>query len=223
MAGTTPTKRTNWRASDDLMLLRQTAADTPFKHKRGHIQPAWDRLASTLMSCEEFTRTLDGKKAQSRFTALIEVHRSFNRTSATLSGTTEAESEKIQLLDDLTALYDDVKQEVDAKTEQSKQEKVKNETSGAYIRDEAMKNCVKRQRTDDKSHTLFEVIKNEGDKEVAIRAKEIEFKKFKFEQEIIQRQLDREERKAEREERIMMSKMEAEKTMALFKALLASK
>lgn len=69
------------------MLLRQVSEDTPFVSKRGASVDAWDEVAAKLSTCSTFTRTpFDGKKAQSRFLALIDKHRKYNKRSAAASG-----------------------------------------------------------------------------------------------------------------------------------------
>ncbi|RHZ40003.1 hypothetical protein DYB26_015707, partial [Aphanomyces astaci] len=75
-------KRRNWSQEDDLTLLKQVAADTPFAAEKGQLRKAWQGLAETLMSCENFGRVVDGKKE---------------------------EKEKHMLLDDIITLLDDVK------------------------------------------------------------------------------------------------------------------
>ncbi|ETV65983.1 hypothetical protein H257_17402 [Aphanomyces astaci] len=112
-------KRRNWSQEDDLTLLKQVTADTPFAAEKGQLRKAWQGLAETLMSCENFGRVVDGKKVQNRFQALVDEHRKFDATSARLSGSDQEEKEKHMLLDDIITLLDDVKAE-QQKTEAQK-------------------------------------------------------------------------------------------------------
>ncbi|RHY04369.1 hypothetical protein DYB36_005274 [Aphanomyces astaci] len=109
-------KRRNWSQEDDLTLLKQVAADTPFAAEKGQLRKAWQGLAETLMSCENFVRVVDGKKE---------------------------EKEKHMLLDDMITLLDDVKAE-QQKTEaqkrsQDQDDKDKVEQGGLIVREMAMK------------------------------------------------------------------------------------
>jgi hypothetical protein len=49
------------------MLLQQVAADLPFAVRLGKSK-AWQLLADTLMSCQEFDRNVDGKRGKCKTT-----------------------------------------------------------------------------------------------------------------------------------------------------------
>ncbi|KAH9163996.1 hypothetical protein LEN26_000240 [Aphanomyces euteiches] len=97
-------KRRNWTPDEDQILLVQVAADLPFAAEKGQITKAWQLLAETLMSTDNFHRAVDGRKVQNRFLALIDEHRRFNAESAKLSGVDEEETERHALLDDFVVL-----------------------------------------------------------------------------------------------------------------------
>ncbi len=103
-------KRRKWTEEEDVMLLQQVVADLPFAVRLGKSK-AWQLLADTLMSCQEFDRNVDGKRAQQRFTTLVEEHRAYNANSAIQSGVDEEHSEKHILLDDILAQIDDINQQ----------------------------------------------------------------------------------------------------------------
>ncbi|CAK4647453.1 unnamed protein product, partial [Aphanomyces euteiches] len=102
-------KRRNWTPEEDLVLLIQAAADRPFAAEKSQLTKSWQMLADKLMDCDHFTRVVDGRRVQNRFSALIEEHRRFDKASAKLSGVSEEESGRHMLLDDLVTLVDDIK------------------------------------------------------------------------------------------------------------------
>ncbi|CAK4319525.1 unnamed protein product, partial [Aphanomyces euteiches] len=61
-------------------------------------------------------------------------HRTFNRTSARLSGVNEDEDEKIQLLDSVLELVDEAKAVDKSKSMQAKLDQMKIDEDGHFIR-----------------------------------------------------------------------------------------
>ncbi|CAK4066777.1 unnamed protein product [Aphanomyces euteiches] len=123
-------KRRNWTLEEDIVLLKQVVAKAPFAASPRRLTDAWTALAETIKTCDGFTREVDGKKCQNRFLSLCEAHRTFNRTSARLSGVNEDEDEKIQLLDNVLELVDEAKAVDQSKSVQAKEEQMKIEEDG---------------------------------------------------------------------------------------------
>ncbi|ETV71303.1 hypothetical protein H257_13434 [Aphanomyces astaci] len=230
-------KRRNWSQEDDLTLLKQVAADTPFAAEKGQLRKAWQGLAETLMPCENFGRVVDGKKVQNRFLALVDEHRKFDATSARLSGSDQEEKEKHMLLDDIITLLDDVKAE-QQKTEaqkrsQDQDDKDKVEQGGLIVREMAMKTMKrkcdpegddpKRPALENRRNSLAAAILAESERDAVAREKQLAFEREKFESELQQRQLDREDRKAEREHQLVLANIESAKMTNIIKVLLDSK
>ncbi|KAH9096903.1 hypothetical protein LEN26_017244 [Aphanomyces euteiches] len=225
-----PEKRRNWTPEEDLKLLVQVAADLPFAAEKGQITKAWQALADALMGCDDFIRIVDGRRVQNRFTALVEEHRRFDAASAILSGVDEDETEKHVLLDDLVALLDDAKNDVKRSSNANEKEKIENE--GQIVREMAMQTMKRRSdnsETDDskkkaavdnRRNSLAAAIASDSEREQARRDKELDFKRFKFESEMKQREYDREERKAERDHQLALARLESEKISSLLKAVL---
>jgi hypothetical protein len=131
-------KRRNFTSEEDVILLRQINADQPFACTRGNKMDKWDATAVKIVHTTGFGRSLTGKGCSSRFYALLDKHRSFNKESALLSGVSEEYSEKIQLLDDLLELHDDwIKQEVN-RAEEEKIKKEEEKKKAEVIRKQAM-------------------------------------------------------------------------------------
>lgn len=200
-------KRRKWTEEEDVMLLQQVAADLPFAVRLGKSK-AWQLLADTLMSCQEFDRNVDGKRAQQRFTTLVEEHRAYNANSATQSGVDEEHSEKHILLDDILAQIDDINQQNVDKSNKIKEDAAKAELGGAIVREMAMQSLGKRPVPRDKDvdtrenrrASLAGAIVEDGKRVAEIREKKLAFKKQKLDEDANQRALDRYERAREREE-----------------------
>ena len=139
-------KRRNWSAEEDIVLLKQVAADLPFQ-KSGQITRAWQALADTLMEEGSFTRSVDGQKVQNRFHALVQKHRDFNAESAKKSGVSE-EEEKHILLDDIVPLLDEAKMSAAVKSEKEKEDKEKAEMAGSIVREKVMQSLRNRKDSD---------------------------------------------------------------------------
>ncbi|KAG9417070.1 hypothetical protein AC1031_001458 [Aphanomyces cochlioides] len=191
---TAPTGRRKWTVFEDLILLRQVLQDVPFT-KKGELMKAWTDLASALRSCENFNRKVDEKAVQNRFLTLIQHHRDFNREAAKLSGASEDIKEKTQLLDDLVCLYDDFKAEQASKTMKEAKVKANNENATRLIREKAMQTLSKRS-SESKDDTPS---KTDTDAELEKHRENLALKQQKFEAEMRERELDREERRLERE------------------------
>ncbi|KAF0710533.1 hypothetical protein AaE_012479 [Aphanomyces astaci] len=212
-------KRRNWLWDEDKVLLIQAATDKPFAAEKGQLTKAWQALADTLLACDHFTRVVDGRKVQNRFSALVEEHR---------------QTEKHILLDDIVALLDDVKEIASQKTSNSVVEKEQAEQGALIVRDMAMRTMKRRKDNDsdeqkkkpaldNRRNSLAAAIEAESERELVVREKELSFQQFKLESEIKQRELDREERQAEREHQILMARIDNEKMLSMFKAFAESK
>ncbi|RHZ33146.1 hypothetical protein DYB37_013256 [Aphanomyces astaci] len=68
--------------------------------------------------------------------------------------------------------------------------------------------------------SLASAIEIESERERATREKELEFQRFKFESDLKQREMDRYERRAEREHQLAIARIESEKMSCLLKAVL---
>ncbi|RLN87016.1 hypothetical protein BBJ28_00017868 [Nothophytophthora sp. Chile5] len=113
----------NWSDRDDVILLRQMNADTPFQAKHGG-------------------------KAQNRFPALLEQHSKADKVSATASGISETYQEKRQLLDLLSSLVNDHKFVEEARSEQEKKKEEEEVATGVRAREAAMQSLGKRKGSD---------------------------------------------------------------------------
>ncbi|CAK4299751.1 unnamed protein product, partial [Aphanomyces euteiches] len=203
-------KRRNWTEDEDIVLLRQVAADLPFLAPYGKNWP----------------RSVDGKKAQNRFFFLLDEHREYDQNSARKSGVDETTSEMIDLLDDLLAMYDDNKMEQEKKVENKKVESQKNEVYGAAIREAALAGMKKRKSpaadakpTSKQSMIDALVLNFEADKK--IKTQTLAFKRSKLEAEMRERADERAvqaaEKEAERAHQIEMAKIESQKFITMMK------
>ncbi|RLO09169.1 hypothetical protein DYB28_002243 [Aphanomyces astaci] len=182
-------KRRNWTSDEDRTFLIQVAADRPFGAEKGQL-----------------------KKAESAF--YVNEHRKFDAESARLSGSDQVELEKHVLLDDICTLLDDMKNAPATQT-QGDSDKDKIEQGGLLVRDMAMKTLKrqcggdadesqKRPAVENRRNSLATVIAAESERELAVREKVLDFQRQKLDCEIQQRELDRDERKAEREHQVVM-------------------
>ncbi|RHZ17407.1 hypothetical protein DYB37_007672, partial [Aphanomyces astaci] len=185
------------------------ATDKPFAAEKGQLTNTWQALADTLLACDHFTRVVDGRKVQNRFSALVEEHRRFDKASAKLSGDDEVETEKHILLDDIVALLDDVKEIASQKTSNSVVEKEQAEQGALIVRDMAMRTMKRRKANDSDEQKKKPALDNRRNSRAS--------------SEIKQRELDREERQAEREHQIVMARIDNEKMLSMFKAFAESK
>ncbi|KAG9414582.1 hypothetical protein AC1031_007989 [Aphanomyces cochlioides] len=127
-----------WSENDDFLLLVQVNTDLPFKTEKNAMK-AWDALASKLQTVPNFSREgLDGRKASTRFHSLLRGHRKFQKTSAYLSGVDQDENERVKLLDELVALYDDHKANKQAEREDEAVKQKTKEDTADYVREQAM-------------------------------------------------------------------------------------
>ncbi|KAF0704671.1 hypothetical protein AaE_014818 [Aphanomyces astaci] len=165
---------------------------------------AWDATASRIMTIDGFGRqSLDGKKASQRFSLLLESHRQFQAKSKFMSGCSQEETEKTQLLDELVAIVDDQRAIKEERQMASSAVKEKALTATALIRDEAMQRASKRKSVDgdddvttsNKKKALFEVQQAEID----LEKQRLEYKKLKLQAEINEQALARKERAEMRE------------------------
>lgn len=208
------------------MLLRQVNAARPFEARKGEVTKAWMAVAQTLADHAEFKRpSFDYKKAQHRFSVLMDGHVSCDDASAKASGVSEDHDEKIQLLDELLAAYMDSKMQERQKREDVLAKVERGELEGERIRDMALQAMGKRKaKVEDEDDdtdkntssggrlaklttSMQEASKAERD----LREKELEFRKHQFEQEILERQKDR-------ELALEQARMQHEATLALIAA-----
>ncbi|RHY85715.1 hypothetical protein DYB35_012947 [Aphanomyces astaci] len=233
-------KRRNWSYDEDIMLLIQVANDKSFAAEKDQVTKAWQTLAETLMESEQFTRVVDARKLLNRFTILVDEHRRFDVASAKLSGSDQEEQDKHMLLDDIVCLLDDIK--ATATTDKSNAtadksnaaaDKDKIEQDGLLIRELAMQtierrtdkapdgeSSKKKPALESRRTSLASAIEIESERERATREKELEFQRFKFESDLKQREMDRDERRAEREHQLAIARIESEKMSCLLKAVL---
>ncbi|CAK4535326.1 unnamed protein product, partial [Aphanomyces euteiches] len=78
---------------------------------------------------------------------LLEAHRQYQATSKYLSGCSQDETEKIQLLDELIALVDDNKVAKLEKMRTNEAAKESQKSATELLRDAAMNRCPKRKKT----------------------------------------------------------------------------
>ncbi|KAF4135328.1 hypothetical protein GN958_ATG15516 [Phytophthora infestans] len=53
---TEPTKRKKFSEAEDVMLLKQTIADHPYRQEHGKVMEQWEKLAEALVASPSFTR-----------------------------------------------------------------------------------------------------------------------------------------------------------------------
>lgn len=205
-------KRRNWTRKEDVTLLRQVGLELPFTAKHGDVQAKWTAVADDLTTDDEFTREVDGKKLQNRFHSILDEHRNYDAASAKLSGASEEETERIQLLDELLCIFDDHKEGEEEVKQERKKADDKEAVAGRTVRDMAMKTCPKRKAADPdgrRSNVAFiDLIKSETETENALRKEELDFKRYKFDMEMEERRMDREERAAQRQHDLRMAELE---------------
>ncbi|RHY40780.1 hypothetical protein DYB34_012047 [Aphanomyces astaci] len=207
-------KRRNWSTAEDVRMLIQVIADEPFAAEKSQMTKAWQTLAEKLMECPQFTRHVDARKLQHRFTFLVDEHRRFDVASAKLSGSDQEETEKHMLLDDLLAHLEDTQIKAAEAKSTAPQEKDQVEQDGNFVREMAMQTMKRRAKN------LAAAMEVESERERTSRDKELEFERFKFESEMKQREIDRDERRAEREHQLTLARIESEKMSCLLKAVL---
>ncbi|RHY50210.1 hypothetical protein DYB38_009453 [Aphanomyces astaci] len=192
----TPPKRRNFTEEEDIMLLRQVSADMPFLARRGLIMDKWAAIAETLAANEDFGRPdFDAKKANNRFIALAEAHRKSNRVSARASGISEDVGEKVALLDDILSAHDDAKEEESQRIADAKKTQEHNDNLGSVVREEAMQSLGKRKHDVDDDGACRggdgKILKVTTMMHEQVQS-ELEFQREKHENEIKERQKDRE-------------------------------
>ncbi|CAK4608511.1 hypothetical protein LEN26_003705 [Aphanomyces euteiches] len=201
----TDTSTTWWNEEEDLQLLIQTNNDRPFLATKNKMK-AWDATAASILKMPGFNRTaLDGKKASQRFGLLVEAHRQYQSKSKYMSGCSQEETEKIQLLDELTALVDDQKAIKNEKNATNATEKEQKQSATALIRDQAMQRSGKRKSLDgDEEGTQSTKRKSI----IELQQAEIELEKIKYEFKARKLEADIAEQALARQERIEMRELE---------------
>ncbi|RLN74189.1 hypothetical protein DYB28_000906, partial [Aphanomyces astaci] len=189
---------------------------------RAIVEAVLTKAAETeKMTLSELLDLEPGKKRRDIHDDTTVVHRRFDKASALLSGVCEEEKEKHVLLDDIVSLLDDQKVIAAAKkNDTASEDKDKVEKGALIVRDVAMrtlkrrKDCEldepkKKSPTENRRNSLAAAIEAEGERELAVREKELEFQRFKFEAELKERELlrglDREEKKAERDHQVLLA------------------
>ncbi|KAG9413176.1 hypothetical protein AC1031_016199 [Aphanomyces cochlioides] len=212
--------KTRFSDAEDVIILREVNAKLPFMSKRGTVMQAWNAVAEAVSLDESFNRPgFDGKRAQNRFTLLMEAHKTHNTASAQASGVDEEYDEKTMLLDELTAAYDDWKSEDKARLDEAQRQAEHIESLGATVREEAMKSLGKRkassQEVDPGNSTsgggnIIKMMKILHDDSAA----DLEFRKYQYEKDLEEREkirtMEFEERKRERELFIEQMRMQHE-------------
>ncbi|KAF0709185.1 hypothetical protein AaE_012947 [Aphanomyces astaci] len=201
----TPNKRRLYTEQEDIMLLRQVNAERPFEAKKGEVMKVWGLVAKALADHEDFARPqFDAKKAQNRFSAVMDNHVHYNRESARASGVAETYDERIALLDELLAAFVDAKEQEKKRLVNDANKVDQSEREGEYIRNEAMNSLGKRkhQECDDDGEKasgsgsrftkITTAMQEESKAERGLRQSELEFRKFQLEVEREERQKDRE-------------------------------
>ncbi|RHY00343.1 hypothetical protein DYB25_003299 [Aphanomyces astaci] len=199
----TPQRRRVFNEKEDVMLLRQVNADRPFQAKKGEVMKSWASVAHQLAEHDDFGRpSFDAKKALNRFGILMDGHVQYNAESARASGVSEDHDERILLLDELLAAYTDSKFQDKARHEQVVADQEKNEGDGMYIRNEAMQTMGKRKSLDDdfekasgaggRFMKITTVMQEDAKADRELRKDELEFRKYKYDKELEERQKDRE-------------------------------
>ncbi|ETV69900.1 hypothetical protein H257_14499 [Aphanomyces astaci] len=151
----TPTKRRNFTEGEDIMLLRQVTLEMLFEARRDQVMERWAEVASGLNTADEFRRTdIDAKKACNHFILLLDAHRKANNQSQQASGVAEDVGEKVVLLDDLLAAYDDVKGTEARRAEANRHAAEQMEAMESQIRAEALESVGKRKRDKDGDDTV---------------------------------------------------------------------
>ncbi|ETV90062.1 hypothetical protein H310_15108 [Aphanomyces invadans] len=145
-----PSKRRNFSDEDDIMLLRQVSLEMPFEARRGLVVERWNAVASALRESDEFSRLeIDAKRACNQIMLLLDAHRKHDKESALAPGVDEDENEKIVLLDDLLAAYDDAKRADLRRADESREAANHAEMMGSLVRAEAMEPLDQRKRKKD--------------------------------------------------------------------------
>ncbi|RHY75185.1 hypothetical protein DYB38_013652 [Aphanomyces astaci] len=204
-------KRRNWTPEEDVVLLIQVAADLHFAADKGQVTKSWQSLADKLVACDHFDRVVDGRKVQNR--------------------ADQEELEKHTLLDDLLPLVDEVKSTVASKRVKIEDEKDKIKQGGMLVREMAMQTMKRRSDVDNdevkkkpavenRRNTLAAAIEADSERELASCEKQLEFDRFKYESELKQRELDRDERKAEREHQLALARIESKTVSNLLKSII---
>ncbi|ETV95823.1 hypothetical protein H310_10868 [Aphanomyces invadans] len=143
----------------------------------------WNAVASALRESSEFSRPkIDAKRACNRIMLLIDAHRNYDKASAQASGVDEDVNEKILLLDDLLAAYDDAKNADQRRADESRELANHSEAMGSLIRAEAMESMGKRKR------------KNDEDEGAKV---ELDFQRERMQKEMEERRIELEERQME--------------------------
>ncbi|KAG6943851.1 hypothetical protein JG687_00018199, partial [Phytophthora cactorum] len=181
-----PTKRKNFSEAEDVMLLKQTIADEPYKQEHGKVMEQWEKLADARVASPDFSRkNITAKTAQNRVNALIAAANKKNTAAKRLSGVTESHSEKDQLLDELIMRMDEYKAEKMAKKKLKNEQTIASENAGKKIRRiavERLKRC--REEADgvandspsrnNKFAKLAEILKTQKEQELAMRREQWE-------------------------------------------------
>ncbi|RHY20629.1 hypothetical protein DYB32_009991 [Aphanomyces invadans] len=169
-------------------------------HKRRNFSEDDDIIA--LRESSEFSQPeIDAKCACNRFMLLMDAHRNYDKASAQVSGVDEDVNEKILLLDDLLAAYDDAKNAGQRRADESRELANHSEIMGSLIRAEAMESMGKRKRKNDEDEGI-----PSGGKLMRVitlmkeQAKvELDFERERMQNEMEERRIELEERRMERQ------------------------
>ena len=75
-----------WSAHDDILILRETAAQEPFNSSHGQVKKAWEVLTDTIRQHVQLTVPLEARQAQDRFCRLIRIFKKDQMASLRKSG-----------------------------------------------------------------------------------------------------------------------------------------
>ncbi|RHY25499.1 hypothetical protein DYB32_008282, partial [Aphanomyces invadans] len=170
--------------------------------RRGLVMDRWNDVTSALRESSEFSQPeIDAKRACNGFMLLIDAHRNYDKASAQVSGVDEYVNEKILLLDDLLAAYDDAKNADQRRADESRELANHSEAMGSLIRAEAMESMGKRKRKNDEDEwvpsdgKLMRVITLMQEQAKA----ELDFQRERMQKEMEERRFELEERRMERQ------------------------
>ncbi|OWZ07140.1 hypothetical protein PHMEG_00020506 [Phytophthora megakarya] len=199
-------KRKKFSIADDVVLLRQVVADTPFASGRGALMDSWESLAAKVRNIDGFSKTeLKGKESQAHFVTLLQAHRQWDNKLLGLSGASVDYKEHKELLDEALLLVDEKAREDAVKSERKKEKAKAEEPIAKSVREEAVERMHKRAGSVDGGSaakkklkfTVYDLIRE--DNELVCKQKAAE-RQEDLEERRRERELMQEVRRREREE-----------------------
>ena len=185
---------------------------------------AWDATAASINQVPGFGRPdVNGKKASSRFSKLLEAHRLYMKQAKYKSGSAENDTPKIRLLDEIVARIDDhnkakAKESISKKTARSEPDEpvrpVREPARGA----KRPRTSIAASDDDDPAPSH-----NTTDAQFQLRVMEIELERERIELEKAKRKGQADQQDKDRVERTAIRQMDAARNsemMAMMKTLL---